>query len=525
MSVSPKIIRQTESELLGIYDALNRVQAIIEFELDGTIIQANENFLEALGYSLEEIQGQHHRMFCDSEFVNSIEYKQLWNTLRAGNFFAGEFKRFTKDGREIWINASYNPIFDGDGNPVKVVKFATDVTEAKVKNSDNENQLKAMDRSQAVIEFTPDGTILGANANFLAVTGYSLDEIKGKHHQIFCEPEYASSVEYKQFWQKLSSGVFDSGEYKRFGKGGKEVWISASYNPILDLNGNVYKVVKFASDLTKEKEQYNHLVDSFGGAAGRLAKASEELQGYANNLQEDAKNTLEQSEQALESSKEVSGGVASVSASTEEMTASIHELAKSSQHASNLSKEAGERSKEATIVISDLGQASEDIGQIVKVINSIAQQTNLLALNATIEAARAGEAGKGFAVVANEVKELAKQTAVATEDISNKINNVQESTNKAVTSVQDIDQKINQMSDIAISTASSVEEQSVTTNGVSAILQDQSKAVDTISKTIQNVTESALKSAKGAEESLMAAKILGELSESLTELVSNAKAG
>ncbi len=226
MSVSPKIIRQTESELLGIYDALNRVQAIIEFELDGTIIQANENFLEALGYSLEEIQGQHHRMFCDSEFVNSIEYKQLWNTLRAGNFFAGEFKRFTKDGREIWINASYNPIFDGDGNPVKVVKFATDVTEAKVKNSDNENQLKAMDRSQAVIEFTPDGTILGANANFLAVTGYSLDEIQGKHHQIFCEPEYASSVEYKQFWQKLSSGVFDSGEYKRIGKGGKEVWIS-----------------------------------------------------------------------------------------------------------------------------------------------------------------------------------------------------------------------------------------------------------------------------------------------------------
>ena len=519
-------VTEQKNELLDLRGknlAINRAQAVIEFDTDGTIRWANDNFLAVTGYSLAEIEHKHHSMFCDAEYARSSEYRQFWDHLAAGEFQSGEFRRVNKYGEDVWINASYNPIFDEDGTVLKVIKFASDITEEKKRNVDFENQILAMNRSQAVIEFETDGTIIHANENFLSVTGYTLEEIKGKHHRIFCETDYTTSREYQEFWETLRRGEFDSGEYKRLGKGGKEVWINASYNPITDLKGEVYKVVKFASDLTTEKENYNHLVASFEDAADKLSQASTELQNYSANLQNDAKNTLNHSEEALESSKEVASGIGSVSASTEEMTASIQELARSSQQASSLSKEAGQKSQEASEVITDLGKASEDIGQIVKVINSIAQQTNLLALNATIEAARAGEAGKGFAVVANEVKELAKQTAVATEDISNKINNVQESTEKAVLSVREIDSKITQMSDIAVSTASSVEEQSVTTNGVSEILQEQSKSVDSISNIINFVTESALKSSDGAEKSLEAAKNLAELSESLITLVKNSK--
>ncbi|MEE2670466.1 MAG: methyl-accepting chemotaxis protein, partial [Bdellovibrionota bacterium] len=406
---------------------------------------------------------------------------------------------------------------------VKVVKFATDITEMKIRSSDFESQIAAMDRSQAVIEFDPSGNILHANTNFLSVTGYSLEEIKGKHHRIFCESELSNSMEYQQFWSRLSKGDFDTGEYKRIGKGGKEIWINASYNPIFDLDGNVYKVVKFATDLTKEKENYNQLVHSFEEAANELAGVSSNIHDYAESMSEDASLTLEFSREALKNSEEVSFGVSSVSTSTEEMSASIQELAKSSGNASTLSKEASLKSEEASAVINDLGKASEDIGHIIKVINSIAQQTNLLALNATIEAARAGEAGKGFAVVANEVKELAKQTATATEDISSKINNVQASTSLAVSGVEDINLKINQLNDIAISTASSVEEQSVTTNGVSQILQEQNKAISNIGDIIQRVTDSATKSSVGAKESLAAADMLHQLSKSLKERIEVAK--
>ena len=513
--------RNTDFE--GKIAAINRSQAVIEFNTDGTILNANENFLVTLAYSLEEIEGKHHRMFCDTALTSTVEYENFWRDLARGEFKSGEFRRKNKFGEDIWIRATYNPIFDDENRVVKVVKFATDITEMKIRSSDFESQIAAMDRSQAVIEFDPSGNILHANTNFLSVTGYSLEEIKGKHHRIFCESELSNSMEYQQFWSRLSKGDFDTGEYKRIGKGGKEIWINASYNPIFDLDGNVYKVVKFATDLTKEKENYNQLVHSFEEAANELAGVSSNIHDYAESMSEDASLTLEFSREALKNSEEVSFGVSSVSTSTEEMSASIQELAKSSGNASTLSKEASLKSEEASAVINDLGKASEDIGHIIKVINSIAQQTNLLALNATIEAARAGEAGKGFAVVANEVKELAKQTATATEDISSKINNVQASTSLAVSGVEDINLKINQLNDIAISTASSVEEQSVTTNGVSQILQEQNKAISNIGDIIQRVTDSATKSSVGAKESLAAADTLHQLSKSLKERIEVAK--
>ncbi|MFG6447863.1 methyl-accepting chemotaxis protein [Roseateles sp. BYS180W] len=239
-------------ELQAIFDAVGRSQAIIEFDLDGTILTANETFLSALGYSLDEIRGRHHRMFVAPDFANTAEYSQFWPRLARGEIDAGQYQRIAKGGKEIWIQASYNLVLGPDGKPSKVVKFATDITAAKLKAADQEGQLSAVNKSQAVIEFAMDGTILSANQNFLATLGYTLEEIKGRHHSIFVEPGQVGSPEYRQFWEKLGRGDFDAGQYKRIGKGGREVWIQASYNPIFNMAGRPFKVVKYATDITAE---------------------------------------------------------------------------------------------------------------------------------------------------------------------------------------------------------------------------------------------------------------------------------
>ncbi len=245
----------TPEELLAIYQALDNVQAIIEFDLDGKVVSANENFLRIFGYKLKEVVGKHHRIFCDSEYANSAAYAEFWRKLSKGEKHAAEFKRLAKDGSEIWLQASYNPVLNKDGELIRVVKFATDVTATKLRNAEFEGKIQAIDRAQAIIEFGLDGTVLAANDNFLSVFGYSADEVIGKHHRIFCDPVYAASHEYAEFWRKLARGEYDSAEFKRFAKDGSEVWLQASYNPIFDLNGNPFKVVKFATDVTATKLQ------------------------------------------------------------------------------------------------------------------------------------------------------------------------------------------------------------------------------------------------------------------------------
>ena len=242
-------------DLEAIYQALDRVQAVIEFDLDGTVSTANQNFLDTFGYALKEIAGQHHRMFCDPEYAASPEYKAFWQQLARGEFEQAEFKRIAKDGHEIWLRASYNPVFDNDGNVVRVIKFATDVTAEKLKTAEYEGKMQAIDRVQAVIEFELDGTVITANQNFLDIFGYDLDYIVGKHHRIFCESSYASSPEYTEFWQKLGRGECECGEFKRLSKDGADIWLQASYNPIYDADGKLLKIVKFASDITQEIEK------------------------------------------------------------------------------------------------------------------------------------------------------------------------------------------------------------------------------------------------------------------------------
>jgi len=251
-SRSKGIDKQLLQDLRGQVEAIKKSQAVIEFNLDGTIINANDNFLSVVGYTLDEIKGQHHSMFVEPEYKVSPEYRQFWEALNRGEYRADEFKRIGKGGKEVWIQASYNPIFDTNGKPFKVVKYATDVTEQKLQNADYQGQIEGISKSQAVIQFNLDGTIITANDNFLSVLGYTLDEIKGQHHSMFVEPEYKASPEYKMFWESLNRGQDQTGQFKRIGKGGKEVWIQASYTPIPDLSGNPFKVVKYATDITEQ---------------------------------------------------------------------------------------------------------------------------------------------------------------------------------------------------------------------------------------------------------------------------------
>ena len=408
--------------------AANRSQAVIEFNMDGTIITANANFLGALGYSLNEITGKHHSMFVEPRERDGAAYREFWAALNRGEYQAAEYKRIGKGGKEVWIQASYNPIFDEKGKPIKVVKFATDVTAEKLKNADLAGQIAAIGKAQAVIEFNMDGTIISANANFLDALGYSLAEIKGKHHSMFVEPSERDGAGYREFWAALNRGEYQAAEYKRIGKGGKEVYIQASYNPILDLNGKPFKVVKYATDVTRQV----------------LVRMGNER---------------------------VRGMMESVAAGSEELNASVREISEAMTKSRETAMSAVEQVSSADAQAQRLTEAAQSMSGIVEMINNITGQINLLALNATIESARAGEAGRGFAVVASEVKSLANQAKQATDKIGQEIGSLNGISGDVVSALGSIKQAINNVSEYVTSTAAAIEEQSTVTNEMSTSMQ------------------------------------------------------
>ncbi len=405
--------------------AIDRAQAVIEFMLDGTIVGANQNFLNALGYRLDEIQGKHHSMFIAPDERSSAAYREFWAALNRGEYQAGEFKRIGKGGKEVWILASYNPVLDGAGKPMGVVKFATDVTAQKLKNADLAGQIAAIGKSQAVIEFNMDGTIITANDNFLHALGYSLAEIQGKHHSMFVEPSERDSPAYREFWANLNRGQYQAAEYKRIGKGGKEVYIQASYNPILDLNGKPFKVVKYATDVTRQV----------------LIRMGNER---------------------------VRAMMESVAAGAEELNASVREISEAMTKSRETALGAVDRVTAADAQAQRLSEAAQAMSGIVEMIHSITGQINLLALNATIESARAGEAGRGFAVVASEVKNRATQAKNATDKIAQEIDSLNSISGGVVSSLGTIKQAIHNVSDYVTSTAAAVEEQSTVTSEMSS---------------------------------------------------------
>ncbi len=729
--------------LTQLHNAIHSSRMVMEFKLDGTIIDANDLFLEVMGYKRDEIAGKKYSVLVEESFGRSDAYKDFLKAFARGEFCQQECKRLSKDGKEIWLVAAYYPILDLDGKPFKIIEVASNVTAQKLLNSNYAAQIEAIGKSQAVIEFNMDGTVITANNNFLHALGYTLEEIKGKHHSMFVEEAYRRSSEYSEFWAKLNRGEYQAAEYKRIGKGGKEVWIQASYNPIMDLNGKPFKVVKYATDVTQTKlavkaiagyidrigqgeipekvttdyvgdfklikdnlnacidglsalrevsavtqrmavndytkrvegnyvgifaelgrgvnevqERIRHIISttkkisegnledlpaykkigrrsendelvpsltammvklqalvtdaeilskaavegklsnradasqhegefrkviqgvnetldavvgpiqeagsvlkkiaggdltaqvvgdyqgdhadiknhinamteglrasmqSIAENAQSLSSASEELTATSQQMSANAEETSAQANVVSAGAEQVNKNLQTVATGTEEMSASIKEIAKNAHESAKVATSAVKVADETNQIVSKLGDSSTEIGQVIKVITSIAQQTNLLALNATIEAARAGEAGKGFAVVANEVKELAKQTAKATEDISRKIEAIQGDTKGAVTAISQIGEVIKQVNDISNTIATAVEEQNATTNEMARNVSEAAKGSGEITTNIAGVADAAKSTTQGAEDSLKAAQALSKMSGDLQNLVSQFK--
>jgi methyl-accepting chemotaxis protein len=543
-------------------DAIAKSQAVIEFEMDGTVITANDNFLTTLGgYSLLEVKGKHHRMFVEDAYGRSAAYSEFWAKLNRGEFVAEEFKRIGRGGKEVWIQASYNPILDMNGRPFKVVKFATDVTTQRVKNSDYEGQLAAIGKSNAVIEFNMDGTIITANDNFLsAMGGYSVNEIKGKHHSMFVDPTHVRSADYANFWKKLNDGEFFVGTYTRLDKRGKEVYIQASYNPILDLNGKPFKVVKYALDMTeviraikaiangdlsmrcdtsvdnggltaeinKALENLNSVMGNISQGSEVVAKSSDLLQKkvgdmkgitteVATTIAQMAKGAQDQAQKTDESSKLVNHVMTSAN-EMEKKADFINKAAERGLESSNqglktvrvlvenmtgIKESAGQTSQSIDV----LTKRTEEIGRTLNVITDIASQTNLLALNAAIEAARAGDAGRGFAVVAEEIRKLAEDSRRSAVEIEKIIGDVQKDTVAAGKAIDTMEASVKEGNKSSVEAekifqeiAKSSEETFGASKEIQAATTTQKESIGSVVKNIEQIVVVAEQTAAGTQQ-------------------------
>jgi methyl-accepting chemotaxis protein len=483
--------KNKESDYINILDALDRSQAVIHFKPDGTIITANANFLNALNYKLEDIVGKHHSLFVEKSERESQEYKEFWQELAQGKFQAREFKRIGKEGKEVWIEASYNPILDQRGKVYKVVKYATVITDKKLIAADLNGQIAAISKSQAIIEFDLKGNVLGANENFLSVLGYKLEEAKGKHHSIFVDPDHIKTSEYKEFWDRLAKGEYQAAQYKRITKSGEEVWIEASYNPIFDMNGKPYKVVKFATDITAQVDQ--------------LAALKELIEVNFAEIETALLNSSDQATAANDNALNTASNVETVAAASEELDSSVQEIANSMERSREAVAQVVEISKEADTSTQKLIEAANAMSGVVQLIQGIAEQINLLALNATIESARAGDAGKGFAVVANEVKNLANQAAKATSQITTEIEGVQTVSSGVFKALGTMRELIANVQEHVNTTASAVEEQSVVTREMSSNMQQASDNVQGISTGLHEITAGITQVGRAVEKTKEAA--------------------
>ena len=488
-------------------DAISKSMAIIEFELDGTIITANEQCCAALGYARAEIDGTHHSLFGRSDVVGSDAYRGFWHKLGGGDFDSGRYKRFRKDGSDIWIEASYNPVFR-NGVAYKVVKFATDITDSVKKAADTEGKMTALSRSQAVIEFEPDGTIITANENFLAALGYRLEEIKGKHHSMFCEPAYVASPEYHDFWPDLASGKFMSGEYLRFGKGEKEIYIQATYNPILDADGRVFKVVKFASDVTERVKTGQFIA----AAMVQVSDNAKSIDAAASEVRQASDELAHRSERQAASVEQTAAALEQLTTTISDSSGRAHEAGELANHTRDTAEKAGSIVSEAVEAMGRIENSAAEINKIIGVIDQIAFQTNLLALNAGVEAARAGEAGKGFAVVAQEVRELSQRSATAAKEIKELITNSDKHVETGV-------ELVGRTGETLGSIVEQIKEVSVNVNAIVKASTEQSSGLREINEAVNIIDQGTQHNAAMCEESTAAAHTLAKEAGELFALI------
>lgn len=539
--------RLAEMEAHGKLDALSRSQAVIEFGIQGNILTANDNFLNAMGYELSEIQGKHHRIFVDPSYAGSTDYNAFWNDLARGGFRSGEFKRIAKGGRETWLQATYNPIFDEDGRPFKIVKFASDITAAKLDAMNATGQLDAISRSQAVIEFDTQGNILTANENFLNALGYSLDEIRGKNHRIFVDAAEAQSPEYQTFWKGLDQGSYTSGEYRRLRKDGTEIWIQATYNPIFDPDGHPYKVVKFATDITEKKraiEEVRHKIlslsegnlsdrlptdidsdfisisEAYNTTMERLEHLIQGIQGASDSIASDSDAIASNAYDLASRSESQAAMVEETSAAMEELSASVTGTASNAEAAADATRLASEQAKKGATIVEDtmaamrrIEESTRKISKVIEVIDGISFQTNLLALNAGVEAARAGESGRGFAVVASEVRALAQRAADSAEEINQLISKSSEEVN---TGSKQVTISGEALTDIGTDVEKAVEN----IKGISNACQEQAIGINEVSLAVTQIDKATQSTAALVGESAEAARTLAQQASEMRELIS-----
>ena len=529
-----------------VLKALGRSLAIVEFEPNGKVIAANENFCRLLGYQPAEIEGKPHSLFVDSDTAKSPDYAEFWTKLGRGEFDAGEYKRVGKDGREVWIRASYNPVVSASGKALKVVEVASDITAAKLQAAENAAKLEAISRAQSVIEYAVDGTILTANENLLKATGYPLEKLQGQHHRMFVDAAYAQSSEYQEFWRKLNRGERIEEEYKRVVKGGREIWIQASYNPIFDLNGRVFKVVNFMTEVTGRYSA----VEQIGVGLGRLAEGDLEhriqtefiaaleplrvnfnaslealeqsmlaVSGNTLAIRADAGEISSAADDLARRTEQQASSLEETAAALEEITVTVKKTAEGAKHARDIvstakvdADKSGEVVREAMAAMTGIDKSSKQISEIIGVIDEIAFQTNLLALNAGVEAARAGDAGRGFAVVASEVRALAQRSAQAAKEIKGLISASTAQVGQGVQLVTRTGEALGRI------VAQVIEINTVITD-IAASAQEQSTGLEQVNTAVNEMDRVTQKNAAMVEEMTAAAHGLAGESEELGRLV------
>jgi methyl-accepting chemotaxis protein len=535
-----------------VLEALDRFLAIVEFEPTGKIIAANENFCRVFGYEPAELKGQHHSLFVDPESAKSPEYKEFWAKLGRGESDAREYRRIGKGGKDVWIWAASIPVVSKSGTVLKVVEVVTDITASKLRAMENVGKVEAISRAQSVIEYSPDGTVLEVNENFVKSSGYSREKALGMHHRRFVDPAFAQSSDYQEFWRRLNRGEHIEEELKRVGEGGKEVWIEASYNPIFDLDGRVVKVVNFMTDVTGRVGA----VKKIGAGLSRLAEGDLEqrieepfipaleplrvdfnasLEALENSMSAIAANTQAIRTETSEIStaaddlsrrtEQQASSLEETAAALEEITATVKKTAEGAKHARDVvstakvdADKSGEVVREAMAAMTGIEKSSKQISQIIGVIDEIAFQTNLLALNAGVEAARAGDAGRGFAVVASEVRALAQRSAEAAKEIKGLIS----------TSTTQVDQGVllvTQTGDALGRIVAQVVEINRIIADIAASAQEQATGLQQVNTAVNDMDQVTQKNAAMVEETTAAAHELAGETEELGRLIARYQIG